>query len=42
MFTQSGCDNGERSCGGVTHVFINIIDIGSHCRDHSGQASSFG
>lgn len=42
LHTQSRRHYGKRPGCRVSHILINIIDIGSHRRDHSGQTGRLG
>lgn len=41
-YAQRRRDHSESTRGRVAHVLVQIVDIGTHGRDHGGQAGCFG
>ena len=40
--TQGRCYHGKGTGGGVTHVLVQVVNVGTHGGDHGGEAGGFG
>ena len=41
-YAERRCDDGKGARGCVAHVLVDVVNVGTHGRDHRGQARSLG